>query len=158
MFTGESPFDTISIAMDPEDAAIWFGITPPDLTLIARSRGTDYLYNFLRGFYVDDSSITGVNNLWLENTAMPHVLWELQGTQKAIYSDDVFDHFEEVEAGTLNHEQYDSMVKDIVTFLSYIGEPIQIERREIGTKVIIFLLIFLLIAYMLKREIWKDIH
>ena len=158
MFTSDSPFDTMDISMSPEDAAIWFGIPPPDLSLIARSRGTEYLYNFLRSFYLDSSSITGVNNLLLENTSMPHVLWELQGIRKAIFSENGFDHFEEVDAGILSNYDYDLLVKDIVTFLSYIGEPIQIKRREIGTRVIFFLLIFLLIAYMLKREIWKDVH
>ena len=158
MFTSDSPFDTMEISMNPEDAAIWFGIQPPDLSLIARSRGTEYLYNFLRSFYLDNSSITGVNNLLLENTSMPHVLWELQGIRNAIFSEDEFDHFEEIDVGILSNNDYDLLVKDIVTFLSYIGEPIQIKRKEIGTKVIFFLLIFLLIAYMLKKEIWKDVH
>tara|TARA_B100001250_G_scaffold72479_1_gene58866 strand:+ start:16642 stop:17367 length:726 start_codon:yes stop_codon:yes gene_type:complete len=158
MFTSDSPFDTMEISMNPEDAAIWFGIQPPDLSLIARSRGTEYLYNFLRSFYLDNSSITGVNNLLLENTSMPHVLWELQGIRNAIFSENEFDHFEEIDVGILSNNDYDLLVKDIVTFLSYIGEPIQIKRKEIGTKVIFFLLIFLLIAYMLKKEIWKDVH
>jgi ubiquinol-cytochrome c reductase cytochrome c1 subunit len=166
MFTGERPFDTMTNAITADDAARWFGVAPPDLSLIARSRGTDYLYNFLRGFYQDESTLTGANNLWLENTAMPHVLWELQGVRSAVFVDGdlngvaipVFEHFETVTPGTLDEAQYDEVVRDIVTFLDYIGEPMQLERRALGVRVIGFLLIFLLIAYMLKREIWKDVH
>lgn len=166
MFTGERPFDTMTNAMNPVDAARWFGVAPPDLSLISRSRGTDYLYNFLRGFYKDESALSGTNNLWLANTAMPHVLWELQGIRTAVFSEPgadtaglpQFEHFEPVSPGTLNEEEYDELVRDIVTFLDYIGEPMQLERRALGVRVIGFLLIFLLIAYMLKREVWKDVH
>ena len=165
MFTGERPFDTMNNAMTDEDAAAWFGVAPPDLSLIARSRGTDYLYNLLRGFYQDDSALSGANNLWLENTTMPHVLWELQGIRRAVFVDtDVngvagraFERFEPVSPGTLDAAEYDGVVRDIVTFLDYIGEPMQLERRALGVRVIGFLLVFLLIAYMLKREIWKDV-
>jgi len=166
MFTGERPFDTMINAITADDAARWFGVTPPDLSLIARSRGTDYLYNFLRGFYQDESALTGANNVWLENTAMPHVLWELQGVRRAVFVDgeingvaiQVFEHFETETPGTLSESAYDEVVRDIVTFLDYISEPMQLERRALGVRVIGFLLIFLLIAYMLKREIWKDVH
>ena len=163
MFTGERSFDTMTNAMTDEDAARWFGVAPPDLSLIARSRGTDYLYNFLRGFYEDDAALSGANNLWLENTAMPHVLWELQGVRRAVFTETeggvpTFEHFETVSPGTLDEAEYDELVRDIVTFLDYIGEPMQLERRALGVRVIGFLLIFLLIAYMLKREIWKDVH
>jgi ubiquinol-cytochrome c reductase cytochrome c1 subunit len=165
MFTGERPFDTMTNAMPAEDAARWFGVAPPDLSLIARSRGTDYLYNFLRGFYKDDSALSGANNLWLENTAMPHVLWELQGVRTAEFVDGeingipvpVFEHFETISPGTLDEAEYDLLVRDLVTFLDYIGEPMQLQRRALGIRVIGFLLIFLLIAFMLKREIWKDV-
>ena len=164
MFTGERPFDTMTNAMNPVDAARWFGVAPPDLSLIARSRGTDFLYNFLRGFYRDDSALSGSNNLWLANTAMPHVLWELQGTRDAVFIEPeefglpIFEHFEPVSPGTLSEEEYDELVRDIVTFLDYIGEPMQLERRALGVRVIGFLLIFLLISYMLKREVWRDVH
>lgn len=163
MFTGERSFDTMTNAMTDEDAARWFGVAPPDLSLIARSRGTDYLYNFLRGFYEDDAALSGANNLWLENTAMPHVLWELQGVRRAVFTQTeggvpTFEHFETVSPGTLDEAEYDELVRDIVTFLDYIGEPMQLERRALGVRVIGFLLIFLVIAYMLKREIWKDVH
>jgi len=163
MFTGEQPFDTMSIAMDPEDAASWFGTEPPDLSLIARSRGTDYLYTFLRSFYLDESRPTGVNNVVLAQTAMPHVLWELQGFQEAVYEEDPEHEGEEhmrlelAEPGMLSEEEYDGVVRDIVNFLDYAGEPMQLQRQQLGLRVIGFLLVFLLISYVLKKEIWKDV-
>ncbi len=162
MFTGERPFDTMQSALRDEDAVRWFGVAPPDLSLIARSRGTDYLYNFLRGFYADDSTLTGANNLWLDNTAMPHVLWQLQGIRRATETGEAESdgtlHLETVRAGELRAAQYDDVVRDIVNFLDYIGEPMQVERQALGIRVIGFLLLFLVLSYMLKREIWKDVH
>jgi ubiquinol-cytochrome c reductase cytochrome c1 subunit len=162
MFTGERPFDTMAIAMRPEDAARWFQITPPDLSLIARSRGPDYIFTYLRSFYVSPDRPTGVNNVVLPNTSMPHVLWKLQGTQRAVFSTDehgveVFDRFEVVRPGELDARAFDEVVRDIVNFLDYIGEPIKRERQQLGVRVIGFLLVFLLIAFMLKKEIWKDV-
>ena len=162
MFTGERPFDTMANAMRPEDSARWFGITPPDLSLIARSRGTDYIYTFLRSFYADPSSPTGVDNVVLPGTAMPHVLWQLQGTQRAVFARDehgaeVFERFDLAQPGELGVGDFDGVVRDIVNFLDYIGEPIKRERQQLGIRVIGFLLVFLLIAYMLKKEIWKDV-
>jgi ubiquinol-cytochrome c reductase cytochrome c1 subunit len=165
MFTGERPFDTMEIAMRPEDAARWFGTAPPDLSLIARSRGTDYIYTFLRSFYVDPDRPTGANNVVLRGTAMPAVLWELQGAQRAKFGEDPehpgeerFEGFETIHPGTLPAAEFDEVVRDIVNFLDYIGEPIKRERQQLGIRVIGFLLVFLLIAYMLKKEIWKDVH
>jgi ubiquinol-cytochrome c reductase cytochrome c1 subunit len=163
MFTGERPFDTINKSMRNEDAVRWFGVAPPDLSLIARSRGTDYIYNFLRGFYADTSTTTGANNLWLPNTAMPHVLWQLQGVRALVEGEAqegmaATPHFEVVRRGALEESEFDDVVRDIVNFLDYIGEPMQLERRALGIRVIAFLLLFLVIAYMLKREIWKDVH
>ena len=164
MFTGDQPFDTMSIAMKPEDAKSWFGVAPPDLSLMARARGTDYIYTFLRSFYVDDSSATGVNNMVLPGTAMPDVLWQLQGVQKAMFEQEEgsehehFVGFDLAEPGQLTEAEFDGVVRDIVNFLDYIGEPIQLERQRLGTRVIGFLLILLLISYLLKREIWKDVH
>jgi ubiquinol-cytochrome c reductase cytochrome c1 subunit len=164
MFTGEQPFDTMANSMRDEDAMRWFGVAPPDLSLIARSRGTDYIYNYLRGFYADDSTATGANNIVLPNTAMPHVLWELQGVRRPLYEPDernpefmVISGFEVVRPGLLSEEQFDQAARDIVNFLDYIGEPMQLERRSLGIRVIGFLLVFLLIAYLLKKEIWKDV-
>lgn len=165
MFTGEHPFDTMAIAMKPEDATRWFGVAPPDLSLIARSRGTNYLYTYLRGFYVDPTRPSGVNNVVLHNTAMPAVLWELQGVQRAKFGADadhpgqeVFQGFEQISPGQLPPAQFDEVVRDIVNFLDYIGEPIKRDREALGIRVIGFLLVFLLIAYLLKKEIWKDVH
>jgi ubiquinol-cytochrome c reductase cytochrome c1 subunit len=164
MFTGEQPFDTMSNALRPQDAERWFGVAPPDLSLIARSRGTDYLYTFLRSFYAAPERPTGVNNLVLPNTAMPHVLWDLQGVNRAVFEADeehggarAFARFETVLPGTLSEQEYNQVVRDIVNFLDYIGEPMQRERQALGIRVIAFLLVFLLIAYLLKKEIWKDV-
>jgi len=162
MFSGESPFDMMSNAMRPGDAARWFGVAPPDLSLIARSRGTDYLFNFLRGFYADDSTATGANNLWLENTAMPHVLWQLQGIRGLAGAESAESeegpHLELIQSGELGEEAFDEVVRDIVNFLDYIGEPMQARREALGVRVIAFLLLFLVLSYMLKREIWRDVH
>lgn len=162
MFTGERPFDTMAIAMRPEDSVRWFGVSPPDLSLMARARGTDYIYTFLRSFYEAPSRPTGVDNSVLPGTAMPHVLWELQGVQRLAAAEEhgegTSNRFELVRPGMLSPEDFDQAVRDIVNFLDYIGEPMQRERQALGIRVIAFLLVFLLIAYLLKREIWKDVE
>lgn len=165
MFTGQQPYDTMNSAMRDEDAKRWFGVAPPDLSLIARSRGPDYIYTYLHSFYVDPSTATGANNLVLPGTAMPYVLWRQQGIQAAQFTTDeehdnekVFSKFETIQPGELTSEEFDQMVRDIVNFLQYIGEPMQRERQSLGIRVIAFLLVFLLIAYLLKKEIWKDVE
>jgi ubiquinol-cytochrome c reductase cytochrome c1 subunit len=155
------------ISMRPEDASRWFGVPPPDLTLIARSRGTDYVYTFLKSFYLDPSRPNGVNNLVLPGTSMPHVLWELQGLQAAVYAGESdaqnstvhkrFKEFQLAQPGSLTPQEYDQFVRDTVNFLDYIGEPMQLERRSIGFRVLAFLLVFFLFAYLLKKEYWKDV-
>jgi ubiquinol-cytochrome c reductase cytochrome c1 subunit len=167
MWTGERPHDTMKITMQPQDSERWFGRTPPDLSLIARSRGTDYVYSFLKSFYLDPSRPTGTNNLVLPMTAMPHVLGELQGYQQAVYDGKSdaehsavhkeFKGFELVQKGTMSPEEYDQFVRDTVNFLAYIGEPMQIERRNLGLRVLGFLFVFFLFAYFLKKEYWKDV-
>lgn len=166
MFTGERPHDTMQIAMRPRDAERWFGVAPPDLSLIARSRGTDYVYTFLKSFYVDPARPTGVNNLVLPNAAMPHVLWELQGVQNAVYEGHMdaqgnmqkqFTGFELATPGEMTAEEFDTFVRDTVNFLDYVSEPVQLERRTLGLRVLGFLLVFFLFAYALKREFWKDV-
>lgn len=162
IMTGQQPFETMTNAMSAEDASRWFGTHPPDLSLIARSRGRDYIYNFLRGFYVDESTATGANNTVLPNTAMPHVLWELQGLRRPVYEEGESGEqhivgFETVMAGSLDEEQFDQVARDLTNFLAYVAEPMQLERRSLGLKVIGFLLVFLLITWMLKREIWRDV-
>jgi ubiquinol-cytochrome c reductase cytochrome c1 subunit len=166
MFAADKVSDPMQIAMPAESAEIWFGLAPPDLSLIARSRGANYLYNYMRAFYLDESRPIGVNNLLLPNASMPHVLWELQGTQRAIF-DEVeyapgmtrlqFAGFEQVTPGELSPEEYDMFVRDLVNFLDYAGAPEQLQRNYIGIWVILFLLVFLLFSYLLKEEIWKDV-
>lgn len=165
MFNAEKTFETIQATMTTEDGARWFGQAPPDMSLIARSKGTDYIYNFLKGFYLEESSPTGVNNVHLAGTSMPHVLWELQGYQTAIFEepDDneggalQFSGFESVTPGTLSAEDYDAFVRDTVNFLEYISEPIRGTRRVLGVWVLLYLTLFLIIASMLKNQIWKDV-
>ena len=166
MFNAEKSFETIKVSMRPQDAARWFGTAPPDLSLMARSKGSDYIFNFLRSFHVDADSPTGVDNRILPGTSMPHVLWELQGFQRAVYEkhDDgngnatsEFSHFETVTTGSMDAEDYDAFVRDTTNFLAYIAEPIRSERRKLGVWVLMFLLFFLIIARMLKKQIWKDV-
>ncbi|MEJ2172903.1 MAG: cytochrome c1 [Woeseiaceae bacterium] len=169
MFNAEKTFETIRSAMPEADSRRWFGVAPPDLSLMARSKGVDYIYNFLKGFYLDPASPTGVDNLVLTGTSMPHVLWELQGYQDAVFLEHTdesadgatttrhFDGFEAVTAGTMDAEDYDSFVRDTVNFLAYIAEPNRAERRMLGMWVIIYLFVFLIIARMLKKQIWKDV-
>jgi ubiquinol-cytochrome c reductase cytochrome c1 subunit len=166
MFGAAKPTETMDIAMRPADGARWFGIAPPDLSLLARSKGPDYIYNFLRTFYLDPSRPAGVNNLALPNAAMPHVLWQLQGFQTAVFEDQerngmkqvVFREFKQAAPGQLTPEQYDEFVRDTVNFLDYIGEPMKLKRQSLGILVIGFLLVFGLFAYLLKQEIWKDVR
>jgi ubiquinol-cytochrome c reductase cytochrome c1 subunit len=166
-FTGDSPHDMIRIAMPPEDAAGWFGLAPPDLSLIARSRGTDYIYTFLRSFYADPSQrTTGTNNKVLEGTAMPHVLWELQGLQEAVYRTEVaadgttrrvFERFELVKPGSMTPSEFDQAARDIAAFLSWAGEPMQLERQRLGVWVLLFLLVLLAFSWLYYKELWKDV-
>ena len=167
MPAGAKPSDTMVSAMPAAESEKWFGRTPPDLSLAARSRGTDWVYSYLKSFYVDAKAPTGTNNLVLPNAAMPDVLWQLQGLQKPVYREEksadggsypAFDHFEQVSAGKLTPEQYDQVAMDLTNFLAYISEPVQLERRDLGLKVIGFLIVFFLFAFLLKREIWKKLH
>jgi ubiquinol-cytochrome c reductase cytochrome c1 subunit len=166
MFTGGKSYDTIKSAMPRAQATEWFGVAPPDLSLIARSRGTDYLYTFLRTFYADPSRPTGVNNLVLPNTAMPHVLADLQGVRiprvelvtREGATEEHMVGLTDGSPGTLSGEEYDEFVRDTVNFLDYIGEPVKAKRQSMGVWVVLFLLVFWLFTYLLKKEYWKDIH
>lgn len=167
MFSAEKSFETINVAMRPEDAERWFGTSPPDLSLMARSKGADYIYNFLKGFHIDAERPTGVDNIVLAGTSMPHVLWELQGFQKAIFSEHEDDHgdtslhfdgFEPIIAGSMDADDYDEFVRDTTNFLVYMAEPIRSDRRKIGVWVLMFLAFFWIIASMLKKQIWKDVN
>jgi ubiquinol-cytochrome c reductase cytochrome c1 subunit len=176
MFTGQRTFDAIVSSMPAADAEAWFGRAPPDLSLIARARGTDYVFQFLKTFYVDATrASTGVNNLALEGASMPHVLADLQGLQRAVFhlerhvekGEDgkevvsqvkVFDRFEQVKPGRFTPAEYDAFVRDTVNFLDYVGEPARAQRQRLGIWVVAFLLVFTGFAYALKLEIWKDVH
>lgn len=166
MFNADKTFETIQAAMPANDAARWYGKAPPDLSLMARARGADYVYNFLKGFYVSETSPTGVDNLVLAGTSMPHVLWELQGYQAANFdhheNEDgsvttTFEGFEPLSAGSMDAEEYDDFVRDTVNFLAYIAEPIRSERRKLGVWVIMFLIFFFILSTQLKKQIWKDV-
>ena len=165
MFNAEKTLETIQASMPVDDAARWYGKAPPDLSLMARARGADRIYNFLKGFYISEESPTGVDNLVLPGTSMPHVLWELQGYQTAHFVEhDVdgtptttFEGFEQVTAGTMDSEDYDEFVRDTVNFLAYIAEPVRSFRVVLGKWVIMYLIFFLIIARMLKKQIWKDV-
>ena len=167
MFTGERIHDTMSISMPADDAATWFGQAPPDLSLTARSRGADWIYSFLKSFYVDPGKPTGVNNLVLQGASMPHVLWEQQGLQRAVFVEEVdaagnphevFKGFELERPGTLTPAEYDAKIRDITAFLSWAAEPVQLERQSLGIKVILFMVVLMIFAILLKKEIWKSVH
>ena len=158
---GASIYDQLHSAMNKHDAEKWFGTQPPDLSLVARSRGADWIYSYLKSYYTDKNRPFGVNNLVFEDTAMPNPLWQLQGEQhevirKTIYGDRI-DLVLDKE-GVLSEEEFDIMVNDLVTFLVYVGEPAQLERESMGKYVLIFLFLFFGLAYLLKKEYWKDVH
>ncbi len=166
MFSGARITDTMEVAMRPANGERWFGLMPPDLSLIVRARGADYVYNFLRSFYQDPARVHGVNNLMLPMTSMPNVLWELQGTQDAVFEDvqqrgatvTVFRGFKPVTPGALSSGEFDEFVRDTVNFLDYVAEPIQLKRQRLGILVIAFLIVFGIFAYLLKLEIWRDVR
>ena len=138
LVSSQKPSDTMDVNMSEEDAKRWFGTAPPDLSLSARSRKPDWIYTFLRGFHADENSVTGWNNDLFADVAMPHVLFEQQQT--------------------LAPEDYDSLVRDVVNFLVYVAEPAKLVRYNIGILVLVFVGLFTVLAYLLKKEYWKDIH
>jgi ubiquinol-cytochrome c reductase cytochrome c1 subunit len=162
MFTTDKIGDTMEIAMAEEDAAVWFGTAPPDLSVITRARGVDWVYTYLRSFYLDEARPFGVNNTVFPDVGMPNVLWQLQGAQRAVFHEEegkkVFEKFEVVEQGSMTPQQFDNAVRDLTAFLSYVGEPIQMERKRLGIWVLAFIAVFFVLAYMLKKEYWKDVH
>jgi ubiquinol-cytochrome c reductase cytochrome c1 subunit len=175
VFTGAKVGDTMKASIDPKDAKEWFGAVPPDLTLIARSRsdpargtGADYLYTYLRSYYRDETKATGWNNTAFPGVGMPHVLYELQGAQRAVFEDvkdphdatktvHTFKGFEPVSAGTLSQADYNIAVADLVAFLHWMGEPMRAERVRLGVWVLLFLAVFTVIAWRLNAAYWKDV-
>jgi ubiquinol-cytochrome c reductase cytochrome c1 subunit len=173
MFTAEKVGLPMAIAMSPRDAKDWFGSTPPDLSVIARSRGADWLYTYLRSFYRDPSTLTGWNNLVYPNVGMPHVLWKLQGERVASEQDAVRDgrpilgedgkprklvKLEPLTPGSQSTLEYDKTVYDLVNFLTWMGEPHQMARKRLGMWVLIGLTVLIFLAYFLKQAYWKDVH
>jgi ubiquinol-cytochrome c reductase cytochrome c1 subunit len=154
MFASDKIGDTMTVAMRAEDAKKWFGVTPPDLSVISRSRGTDWLYTYLRTFYLDDSRPMGTNNLAFKDVGMPHVLWEQQGYAEL----DDSNHLHLVEEGEMSSFAYDQQVYDLVNFLAYLGEPSKLQRMALAKWVFLYLIIFFLVAYPLKKAYWKDVH
>lgn len=153
MFTDAKIGELMENAIPTADAANWFGAAPPDLTLVARVRGEDWVYSYLKGFYKDESRPFGVNNTVFPLVGMPHVLEDLQGL--AVKQEDgTF----VVSGGKLTAEEYDQAVRDITGFLVYSAEPVKLERKAMGVWVLGFLFIFFIIAYLLKKEYWKDVH
>ena len=167
MFTDAKIGETMKIAMQAKDAKKYFGAAPPDLTLVARRRGADWLYTYLRTFYLDGSRPFGVNNKVFDKVGMPDVLWQLQGWQKPVYETetDANGHEQQklvdvelVKQGTQSPAEFDRTVRDLVNFLAYMGEPIKQQRQALGIKVLLFLFVLLIITYLLKKEYWKDVH
>ena len=152
--------DPMNIAMDPGQAGQWLGKTPPDLSVVARARGVDWLFTYMKTFYQDEMG--GWNNLVLPNAAMPHVLWKLQGIQKPVYAKHgdamVIDHLTLASPGLQTPEEYEETVRDLVSFLDYLSEPSKLRRKNIGIWVMMFLVVFAALAYALKAEYWRDVH
>ena len=163
MFTADRIGGLMKTAMPAEDAKTWFGKAPPDLSLIARSRGPEWIYTYMRSFYLDNTSPSGWNNVLFEKVAMPHVLYNLQGARHAVFKKDeqgveVFDHYEMVKPGSLNEDEFDAAVRDLTNFMVYLAEPARMVRYKLGVYVLIFLSIFFVFAYLLKKEYFKDVH
>jgi ubiquinol-cytochrome c reductase cytochrome c1 subunit len=183
MLSAEKVGEQLTIAMRSADAKKWFGVVPPDLSVVARARGTAWLYTYLTSFYLDETKAVGVNNLVFKDVGMPHVLAEQQGWQKLGHAEAEAGHGghatpklefvtlpkldpiyqAEVDSKKVTVEQaakgqYHKTVKDLVNFLEYLGEPAKLVRTDLGWKVILFLFIFLIVAYALKKEYWRDVH
>lgn len=174
LFTSDKVGDLMKVAMSEKDAKAWFGAAPPDLSVIARAKaseagsGADWLYTYLRTFYQDESRPTGWNNMVFPNVGMPHVLWELQGVRTAKFVDEKdphepgktehkFEGFEQVKPGKLSNLEYDNTVADLVAYLQWMSEPAQNARKRLGVWVLLFLGLFMVLAWRLNASYWKDI-
>ena len=180
MFTTEKTGDLMKTTMPASDSKRWFGVTPPDLTLVSRVRKPDWVYTYLRAFYLDESSPSGWNNSLFENVAMPHALYELQGVQQLVsqgegnthshdggdehaHEDDGYTKvgdakFELVHPGKLTPKEFDKAMLDLTAFLVYLAEPAQLQRKQIGVFTIAFLIILMILTFLLKKEYWRDVH
>jgi ubiquinol-cytochrome c reductase cytochrome c1 subunit len=154
LFTAKKIGDPMEISMPVNESKKWFGATPPDLSVVARSRGSDWIYSYMKGFYRDSSREIGWNNIVYVNSAMPHILWELQGEQEL---DKNTGELSLIKAGKLNQKEYDSVIVDLTNFITYMSEPGQLKRKKMGFYVVGFLLLLLVLTIKLKKEFWKDI-
>lgn len=174
-FTTDKVGETMTIAMPSRPAAKWFGQTPPDLSLIAREKGVDYLYTYLTTFYVDKSKGTGFNNYAFPSVGMPWVMWKMEGLKEPVYgerdktvqSEDgstrvvkekYITGYNQLTEGDLSPEEFKGAMRDLTNFLHYVGEPGKKDRMSLGMKVIAYLLLLFVLAYFLKKEFWKDVH
>ncbi|MAH23023.1 MAG: cytochrome c1 [Gammaproteobacteria bacterium] len=156
VFTGQKIGELITTSMDPEQAKAWFGAAPPDLTLEARLRSPEWIYNYMKTFYVDEDRPLGANNGVYPNVGMPNVLLHLQGVQR--YDAETGQLFLEPGTGSLSAEEFDQVIYDLTNFLYYVGEPNRLERQRLGIYVLLFLVILGTFTYLLNREFWKDVH
>jgi len=174
LFTGDKVGEMMTTTMNPKDAKAWFGVVPPDLSVITRAKssgagsGGDYLYTYLRTFYKDDTRPTGWNNLVVNNVAMPHVLWELQGVQKVKMEEVADPHeegkkihqfagFEQVTPGKLNKLEYDTAMADLVGYMEWMAEPAAQTRKKLGVAVVLFMALFAFLAWRLNASFWKEV-
>jgi ubiquinol-cytochrome c reductase cytochrome c1 subunit len=163
-FTGAKIGDQVLTNMPGDNAKTWFGNTPPDLSLEARAKGPDWIYTYLKSFYLDPSRPTGWNNTVFPSVSMPNVLWELQGTQRAVMApakageEGHVERLEPASPGKLSPAAFDEAASDLTAFLEYAGEPAKVKREAMGVWVVLFLAFFTFMAYLLKHEYWKDVH
>ncbi|TBW56269.1 cytochrome c1 [Marinobacter halodurans] len=172
IFTGAKIGELMKNSMDTKQAEAWFGNPPPDLTLEARLRGTDWIYSYLRGFYKDDSRPMGVNNVVFSNVGMPHVLVNMQGLCAVapkighqagvdplsgnVVNDTICPEW--AMEGSMDPADFDAAMYDLTNFLAYMADPVKHERERLGMFVLIFIAIFFVFAFLLNREYWKDVH
>jgi len=165
LFAGDKVGDTMKTSMTPKDGKTWFGVAPPDLSVIARARGSDWLYTYMRTFYRDPKTATGWNNAVFPNVGMPHALWTLQGekaleiktTQEGGHTTNEY-KWTQLSEGRMSTTQYDTMVRDLVNYMVWMGEPAAGTRKKVGVVVLFFLSILFVLAYAMKRAFWKDVH
>lgn len=155
LFAGDKIGDPMRIAMDPQDAKKWFGVTPPDLSVEVRARGVDWLYAYMRGFYKDETTPSGWNNIVFDKVAMPHVFYQQQGEQ--ILNHETHE-LELIKPGRLNAAEYDAFVADLTNYMAFMAEPAKEQRKSLGIWVLLFLGVLLVLAKKIKAEYWKDIR
>ena len=164
-FTGAKFGEQVQVSMPAAGGEKWFGKMPPDLSVISRVRGSDWIYTYLKSFYLDESRPLGWNNKLFPNASMPNPLWELQGLQHAEFGpvdpatgERHVEGLKVAQAGRQSAQEFDQTARDITNFLEYVGEPAALKRQSVGVWVILFLAALTFLAYLLKQEYWKDVH